>query len=72
MNNRFQTQVQLVRRGNPPDFDDALVEVSNVRIGRVIINLDQLVDLFERARDRRHFIEVGTASISESYWRDLW
>src|SRR6516162_4843914 len=66
MNTPFRTQVQMVRRGTPPDFDDALIEVSNVRIGRVIINLGQLVDLMERARDCPHFIELANASIREA------
>jgi hypothetical protein len=56
----------MVRRGTPPDFDDTLVEVSNVRIGRVIIDLDQLVDLMEQARDCPHFIELANASIREA------
>jgi hypothetical protein len=56
----------MVRRGTPPDFDDALIEVSNLRIGRVIINLDQLVDLIERATDCPHFIELANASIRKA------
>jgi hypothetical protein len=63
MNNPFRTQIQMVRRGTPPDFEDALIEVSNRRFGRVIINYDRLLDLMEQANDGRHFIELANAEI---------
>ena len=63
MANPFRTQIQIVRRGTPPDFEDVLIEVNNRRFGRAIISYDHLLDLMEQAKDGRHFIELANAEI---------
>jgi hypothetical protein len=63
MNNPFRTQVRLVREGTPPDYEDALIEVSNWRLGTVIMNYGELFALLEQANDARHFVQLSAAKI---------
>jgi hypothetical protein len=61
--NPLRTQVRAVRFGTPPDYEDGLVELRNLRLGSAILSYHQLVALIAQAKDGRHLTQLGNAEI---------